>query len=84
MTPFVLDRIKSLSGGRSLATNIALIKHTLIGERTDVEFRAEVFNVTDTPGFAQPNGSFGSPAFGSITSTATDPRVIQFGARISY
>ena len=64
--------------------DIALIKHTLIGERTDVEFRTEVFNVTNTPGFAQPNGSFGSPAFGSITSTATDPRVIQFGARISY
>jgi hypothetical protein len=64
--------------------DIALIKHTSIGDRTDVEFRTEVFNITNTPGFAQPNGSFGSPAFGSITATATDPRVIQFGARISY
>ena len=27
VTPFVLDRIKSLTGGRSLATNIALVKH---------------------------------------------------------
>jgi pseudouridylate synthase len=27
VTPFVLDRIKTLSGGRSLATNIALVKH---------------------------------------------------------
>ena len=64
--------------------DIALIKHTAIGDRADVEFRTEVFNVTNTPAFAQPNGSFGSPAFGSITATATDPRVIQFGARISY
>jgi pseudouridylate synthase len=27
VTPFLLDRIKALSGGRSLAANIALIKH---------------------------------------------------------
>ncbi len=64
--------------------DIALIKQTLIGEHANVEFRTEIFNLTNTPGFAQPNGSFGSPAFGSITATATDPRVMQFGARISY
>ena len=44
---------------------------------------AEVFDVTNTPAFAQPNGSFGTPAFGSITSTVTDPRVIQFALRVS-
>ena len=27
VTPFLLARIKSLTGGRSLATNIALVKH---------------------------------------------------------
>jgi pseudouridylate synthase len=27
VTPFLLERIKSLTGGRSLATNIALVKH---------------------------------------------------------
>jgi pseudouridine-5'-phosphate glycosidase len=27
ITPFLLDRIKALTGGRSLATNIALVKH---------------------------------------------------------
>jgi hypothetical protein len=64
--------------------DIALIKHTTIHGNTDFEFRAEVFNVTNTPAFSQPNGSYGAPAFGTITSTATDPRVIQFGARISY
>jgi len=64
--------------------DIALIKHTTIHDKTDFEFRAEVFNVTNTPAFSQPNGSYGAPAFGTITSTATDPRVIQFGARIRY
>jgi pseudouridine-5'-phosphate glycosidase len=27
VTPFLLARIKALTGGRSLATNIALVKH---------------------------------------------------------
>lgn len=62
--------------------DVAMVKHTLIGEQTDVEFRAELFNVTNTPAFSQPNGSFGAAAFGSITSTTTDPRVAQFAVRI--
>ena len=63
--------------------DLALVKHTPLPERCDVEFRAEVFNVTNTPAFAQPNGSFGAAAFGSITATTTDPRVVQFAVRIS-
>ena len=63
--------------------DLSLIKHTHITEKTDLEFRAELFNVTNTPGFAQPNGSFGTAAFGSITATVTDPRVAQFALRIS-
>jgi len=62
--------------------DLALVKHTAIGERFDAELRAEVFNVTNTPAFAQPNGSFGTPAFGSITATTTDPRVVQLALRL--
>ncbi len=60
----------------------ALVKHTGLGEKTDLEFRAELFNVTNTPAFSQPNGSYGTPAFGSITSTATEQRVAQFALRL--
>ena len=63
--------------------DLALVKHFSLPEKAQVEFRAELFNVTNTPAFSQPNGSFGSPAFGSITSTTTDPRVAQFALRIS-
>ena len=63
--------------------DIALVKNTNISEKMNVEFRAEIFNLTNTPAFAQPNGSFGSPAFGTITSTVTDPRVVQFAVRLS-
>lgn len=64
--------------------DLALIKHTLLRERLDLEFRAEFFNVTNTPAFGQPNGVLGSSAFGTITSTASDPRVIQFGVKVNY
>lgn len=63
--------------------DVALVKHTKLVEQTDLEFRAEMFNVTNTPAFSSPNGSFGSSAFGSITSTTTDPRVVQFAIRLS-
>ncbi|WP_419804927.1 carboxypeptidase regulatory-like domain-containing protein [Terriglobus sp.] len=62
--------------------DLALVKNTRFGEKFTAEFRAELFDVTNTPAFAQPNGSFGSAAFGSITATTTDPRVAQFALRL--
>jgi hypothetical protein len=62
--------------------DLALSKHIGLPRETDMEFRAEVYDIMNTPQFAQPNGSFGSAAFGSITSTVTDPRVAQFALRI--
>jgi len=64
--------------------DIAFIKHTRLREQMDLEFRAEIFNLTNTPAFSQPNGVLGSSAFGTITATATDPRVIQFGLKFNY
>lgn len=61
----------------------SLIKRTALGEGLQLEFRAELFNVTNTPAFAQPNGSFGAPAFGSITATVAEERVAQFALRLS-
>ncbi len=63
--------------------DLSLAKHTKLGEGTDLELRAELFNITNTPAFSQPNGSFGAAAFGSITSTTTDPRVTQIAIRLS-
>jgi len=48
-----------------------------------VQFRAEFFNVFNTPQFDAPNGSVTSTNFGQIT-TAGGARVIQFGIRVSY
>ena len=63
--------------------DFALVKNTKLFRETDLQFRAEMFNITNTPAFSQPNGSYGSTAFGSITSTTTDPRVVQLALRLS-
>lgn len=52
-------------------------------ERYRLEFRAEVFNVTNTPPLNDPNGSYGSPAFGTITS-AGNPRDFEFAAKLHF
>jgi len=64
--------------------DIAFIKHTTLHEQTELEFRAEIFNLTNTPAFGQPNGVLGTSAFGTITSTASDPRVVQFGLKVNF
>jgi hypothetical protein len=63
--------------------DIAFIKRTAFGETRNVEFRTEIFNLTNTPPLANPNGVVGNAAFGTITS-AGDPRVIQFGFKLNF
>ena len=63
--------------------DLALVKQTALTERLMIEFRAEVFNFTNTPPLGNPNTVLGSPGFGSITS-AGDPRVIQFGLKLNF
>jgi hypothetical protein len=48
-----------------------------------LEFRVEIFNVTNTPPLGAPNGVAGSAAFGTIT-TAGDPRVVQLAVRLVF
>ncbi len=54
-----------------------------LSDHVGAEVRAEAFNVSNTPPLAQPNGSFGAPAFGSITQ-AGDPRVFELALRVKF
>jgi len=54
-----------------------------IRERMRLELRVECFNITNTPPLADPNGSFGSAAFGSITS-AGNPRVFELVGKVHF
>ena len=66
--------------------DVSLTKDFPIRETVSLQFRAESFNVTNTPNFAEPNTTLGSPTFGQITSTATgsNPRLLQFALRLSF
>ena len=63
--------------------DLMLGKTFQVNERVRVEFRAEVFNVSNTTPLNDPNTSFGSAAFGSITS-AGNPRVFEFAVKIHF
>ena len=63
--------------------DVMLGKTFLFGDHWRAEFRAEAFNVTNTPPLGNPNGSFGNPAFGTIT-TALDPRVFELVLKLHF
>ncbi len=63
--------------------DIAVIKDTAVSEGAQMELRAEVFNVTNTPPLGNPNTTVGNPSFGRITS-AGDPRVIQLAVKLKF
>ena len=52
-------------------------------ERMSLEFRAEAFNVSNTPPLNDPNGIFGNAAFGTI-STAGNPRDFEFVLKLHF
>jgi len=65
------------------AGDVMLGKTFAMTERLRMEFRAEAFNLTNTPPLGPPNGSFGTTAFGTIT-TALDPRVFEFVLKLHF
>ena len=50
---------------------------------TALELRAEAFNLFNTPPFANPGATLGTPTFGVI-SAAGDPRVVQLAAKFLF
>jgi hypothetical protein len=64
--------------------DFSLIKETQISERFGLEFRAEAFNLLNTPHFGLPNTDLADPTFGQLTSTILSPREIQFGLKLSF
>jgi hypothetical protein len=63
--------------------DLMLSKTFRVTEKTNLEFRAEVFNVSNTPPLNDPNGSFGTSAFATITS-AGNPRDFEFAAKFRF
>jgi hypothetical protein len=76
--------------GPGLATwDLSFLKDTRLSERTNLQFRAELFNVLNRANFNTPNAivftpTGVSPTAGVITSTSTSSRQIQFGLKLLW
>ena len=70
------DRFKNL--------DLSLFKQFRINERSQVQFRAEAFNLTNSPSFSAPGTNIDTASGGVVTSTISTPRNIQFGLKLNF
>ena len=64
--------------------DLSVFKTFPLTEKTRLEFRAEAFNITNTPVFATPDSGVTDRAFGTVSSIANSPRQIQFALKIQF
>jgi hypothetical protein len=81
-----------LSGPDFVNTDFSVIKQfALPWENMGLNFRAEFFNLFNHTQFATPNAAGGlltpdinAPGFGAINSTVNNPRLVQFGLKLTF
>ncbi len=64
--------------------DFSAFKNFSIKERATVQFRSEFFNLLNTPAFSNPNATITNSNFGTITSTKSDNRQIQFALKLLF
>ncbi len=72
-----------LRGPPSFNLDLSAQKYFSLTERLRMQFRAEFFNLTNTPSFGLPTANITSPSVGQILS-AGDPRILQFGIKVLF
>lgn len=64
--------------------DFSMFKNFRFTERWNLQFRAEAFNLTNTPIFAAPNTNVESGAFGTVTAQDNPARQVQLGLKILF
>jgi len=69
--------------------DLGLFRTFKVGSQSNLQFRAEAFNATNTPHFGNPNGNVNSSNFGKVLATQTAyatgrSREFRFGLRLSF
>ena len=77
---------RNLGYGPGLVSiDTSLHKKWTLKEPTSLQFRADIYNLPNTPGFDNPGGSRGASNFGRISSTRLgSERIIQFSLRLEF
>jgi len=73
----------ALHGPGRRSVDLAIHREFIPREGMRLQFRAEAFNITNTPPFGAPGASFGSATFGVISSAGL-PRNIQLGLKLLF
>ena len=76
-------------GPRATNLDFSMFKNFVISERFRVQFRAEAFNLSNTPVFSLPGATstaltIGNPNFGRLTSSSATGRQLQFGLKLAF
>jgi hypothetical protein len=74
----------TLYGPGRINWDFSVFKNFPIGERFNLQYRAEFFNLFNTPQFGLPNSSIGTPAAGVINSLAGNNRQIQMALHLRF
>ena len=73
-------------GPHQRRVDLSLFKEFDIFEKSKLQFRAETFNITNTPNFSNPSGAFETANFGHTSSTASNqnPRQLQLALKLLF
>jgi hypothetical protein len=73
-----------LRGNKFKNLDFSLFKQFQVSERGRIEFRAEAFNLTNSPTFNPPGTTIDTASGGVVTSTLSAPRNIQVALKFSF
>jgi hypothetical protein len=73
-----------LFGPGAIIFDFSVLKNVKIGERWNVQFRAESFNLPNHANFGNPASNISVPSTVGRITGASDPRQVQFGAKLLF
>jgi len=76
--------VGAIMGPGQFNWDLTLIKNTKITEGTNLEFRAEFYNIWNHPQFNPPVNSFSDSTFGQIQNSSVPPRIMQFALKYYF
>lgn len=76
--------INTLTGPGFWSIDFGVAKTFKLAESKQFEFRSQFYNLFNHPSLGNPDATQNSPTFGMITSTMSDPRVIEFGVKFVF
>jgi hypothetical protein len=91
-TPLTMFGDLARRAGRGPGTNnldFSVFRNFAMRERVNLQFRAEAFNLTNTPAFflpsaASPALTIGNASFGKLSSSSSTGRQLQFGLKLLF